>query len=165
MITQKKLKEILEYRGDGHLYWIVKKARSKTNVPAGSEHTVYRKIQINNKGYFEHRLIWLYFNGKMPIEIDHIDQNPKNNHINNLREVSHTQNLYNKRKYKNSTSRYVGVHWNKAMKKWCSQIKTNIKNKTLGYFDNEIDAAKRRDDEIIKVGCQYCTLNIKKEEK
>ena len=43
-------------------------------------------------------------------------------------------------KRENCTSKYIGVCWNKKLKKWVSQITLDKKNKHLGYFVNELDA-------------------------
>lgn len=41
----------------------------------------------------------------------------------------------------NKTSKYVGVHWSNARHKWCASIQYNYKNKNLGRYDSETDAA------------------------
>lgn len=40
-----------------------------------------------------------------------------------------------------STSAYRGVHWCKAMRKWCTKIMVNRHKYTLGYFPTELEAA------------------------
>ncbi len=42
-------------------------------------------------------------------------------------------------------SKFVGVSWNKQMKKWNAQIRIDGKNKTLGHFDDEKEAANAYD--------------------
>ena len=165
MITQNELKKLLEYREDGHLYWKKSGTGRKINIPAGvHDKNKYHRIQINNKRYYEHHLVWLYhYGGFQTDEIDHINQIKNDNYIDNLRNVIRSYNRYNSKTSKNASSQYMGVSFVKDRKKWASCIRVNGKNKYLGLFKNEIDAAKRRDEEIMKVGCQYCTLNIKKE--
>ena len=48
-------------------------------------------------GYQVHRLVWEAFNGPIQevMEIDHIDGDPSNNRLENLRAVSHLTNLLN----------------------------------------------------------------------
>ena len=46
----------------------------------------YVVTRINKKTYLLHRLVYLYHHGYIPKLIDHIDQNPSNNRIENLRE-------------------------------------------------------------------------------
>ena len=54
-------------------------------------------------------------------ETDHKDNNGLNNQRNNLREVTHNQNIMNQRKHKNTSSKYKGVCWHKRDKKWRSE--------------------------------------------
>lgn len=166
MITREELKEILEYRKDGHFYWLTPTGSMKKDVPAGSYDAAgYRTIRINGELYKEHRLVWLLHYDKFSNgEIDHINQIKNDNRVENLRDVSRSQNQYNKCSAKGSSSKYIGVSWNKSANKWMARIRVNGKEKYLGSFDNEIDAAKRRDEEIIKVGCQYCALNFMRDD-
>ena len=41
----------------------------------------------------------------------------------------------------NTSSRYVGVSFNKNAKKWSAKIKSDGKNVYLGYFDDELEAS------------------------
>ena len=42
----------------------------------------------------------------------------------------------------NTSSKYRGVWYNKQKKKWRATIVVNLKTKQLGYFHDEIEAAK-----------------------
>ena len=63
------------------------------------------------KRRYTHRVIWELFNGEIPenMEIDHIDGNPLNNKINNLRIVSRKTNSRNSRMNSRNTSGIAGV--------------------------------------------------------
>lgn len=86
-LTQECVRSLFDYR-DGELYWKVSRGNGmKIGDLAGTVRTDgYRSIQINGKLYLAHRLIFLYHYGYIPKEIDHIDSNPSNNNISNLRE-------------------------------------------------------------------------------
>lgn len=69
--------------------------------------TGYYQIELwkNNhkKRYYHHMLIWIAFKGiydKTKFEIDHIDHNRTNNHIENLRLVNRSLNNINRSKHK-----------------------------------------------------------------
>jgi hypothetical protein len=119
----------------------------------------YINIGINKKLYYLHRLIYKYHNEDFDLtdishnnQIDHININPLDNRIENLRAVNHSINQRNKNKSKNCSSKYIGVSWSKANSKWLSQIKINGKVKNLGHFDNEEDANecyKKKYDELM----------------
>lgn len=87
-----------------------------------------------------HRLILGITNPK--IQVDHKDRDGLNNQRDNIRPSSYRQNRANGRKNINGTSKYLGVSWKAQNQKWVSQIVANGKKKYLGYFDNEIEAAK-----------------------
>ena len=71
-------------------------------------------------------------------EIDHINGNGLDNRRENLRIVTHKQNMHNKH---HGTSKFVGVSWLQTRNRWYSAIKFNGRNRFLGTFKNEIDAA------------------------
>jgi hypothetical protein len=76
---------------------------------------------------------------------DHINHNGLDNRKSNLRICTRQQNTYNQRSQKGGSSKYKGVDWNKRQKKWRARIYYKRKFYYLGYFDNEVDAAKSYD--------------------
>ena len=95
------------------------------------------------KRYKEHKLIWLYHYGEWPNgNLDHINTIPDDNRIENLREATHQQNMFNRGSHKNTTSIYKGVHWCKSNKKWRAAYKFNGKTIRVGDYDCEESAHK-----------------------
>jgi hypothetical protein len=95
----------------------------------------YICITVNGKSYKAHRLAWFFHYGVWPVnQIDHIDQNKTNNRINNLREVTNSQNKQNAGKYKCNTSGHKGVSFHKQHKKWAANIRVQRELLHLGYF-------------------------------
>ena len=99
--------------------------------------------------YLLHRVIYKYFNDEWDLtdsssknQIDHIDINPLDNRIENLRRVNNSQNQRNKNKKKNCSSQYKGVYWHKQNNKWLAYIRIDGKIKHLGSFTNEEEAAE-----------------------
>jgi len=94
------------------------------------------------KTFSIHQLMAIAFLNHKPngynLVINHKDFNRQNNSIDNLEIVTQRENS-NKMHLK-STSKYVGTHWHKLHKKWCSLIQINGKQVHLGYFINELDA-------------------------
>jgi len=68
-------------------------------------------------------------------QVDHIDLDGLNNCKSNLRIATPMQNTWNRRRSAANTSGLKGVCWNKASKKWQSQIKVCGKSRYLGLFE------------------------------
>lgn len=100
-------------------------------------------ISINQIDYKAHVLAWFYEHKIWPTEdIDHIDGNPTNNAINNLRLATDSQNLCNVKKKIHNTTGYKGVSYSKISKKYVAQIQVNKVYHYLGLFDTKEEAAK-----------------------
>ena len=113
-----------------------------------NNHKGYKTITINGKSYLQHRILYeKYHNIKLEIyqQIDHINQIKSDNRIENLRIVTHQQNLQNRGKNITNTTGYKNIYWNKPAKKWQIQIS----KKHYGLFDKIEDAIKRRDEIIL----------------
>lgn len=92
----------------------------------------------------KHRIVWAFHRGDIAGEIDHIDGNPSNGRIENLRDVSRATNMRNKRTYNRNSSGFRGVYWSKAMQKWRVAISLNGKERHQGYFGSFDDAVAAR---------------------
>ena len=99
-----------------------------------------------------HQLVAESFLGHVPcgykIIVDHIDENPLNNRLDNLQLWSHRNNIAKGYKSKGGTSEYTGVYWDKDVNKWRANITINGKNKYLGRFTCELKAAKAYQDAL-----------------
>lgn len=71
---------------------------------------------------------------------DHIDRNELNNRSENLRIATNKENSRNHSLFRNNTSGFSGVVWDKSREKWCARIEINGKTKSLGRFVNKKDA-------------------------
>jgi hypothetical protein len=92
---------------------------------------------------------------------DHINHNGLDNRKANLRPATHTQNVWNRRKFKpHSRSKYKGVDWANDMKRWRARIRVNGKRIYLGSFTSELDAAKAYDKAAKKYHGEFASLNF-----
>ena len=100
--------------------------------------------------HYAHRVIWAIVYDEWPrADVDHIDGDPRNNRIENLRNVSHRINMRNAKKQKNNTSGYNGVHWDKRDGMWCAKITISGHTTRLGlFFDMQEAIAARKKAEI-----------------
>jgi len=107
--------------------------------------------------YLHHVIMGKPQNGMV---IDHINHNGLDNKKENLREVTRSQNMHNRRSNKNSSSKYKGVYWCKRLKKWGSQIRHVDKTFHLGFFTVEEDAGLAYNKKAIKLwGEEHVLLN------
>lgn len=141
-MTHEELLRELSYDPDTGIFtW--KAGKQGRRNPAGClTPSGYISITLNYEHHFAHRLAWLYVHGRFPDNhIDHINRNPSDNRIANLREATNAENAQNKSLPVNNTSGYLGVTWNKVVKKWQAQIIHKGKSYNLGYYDDKLDAA------------------------
>jgi len=118
-----------------------------------------RSVTIDSKT--KHKLMHReVMKAEKKMEIDHIFGNGLDNRRKNLRICTHSQNLLNSSKYKNSSSKYKGVYWGKKQNKWIAQVNVEGKNKHLGGFDNEIDAAKQYNIFAKEYYGEFARLNV-----
>lgn len=150
MLTPEKLREMLMYdENTGVFRWRVRPTiRSKVRAGdiAGCRDNRRGNVLIKVPGeplHQAHRLAWLYVYGEWPKQhIDHINGNPSDNRIENLRDVSPQINAQNKRKIMvtNKSSGFLGVTFCKKAQKFQAQITFNKKCFYLGLFDDPKEA-------------------------
>ena len=136
-ITQDYLNQLFEYR-DGVLYWKVKPSKKVLigDKAGNKREDGYCLTMTAGKRYLNHRLIFLMHHGCLPQFIDHIDGNPSNNKIENLRAAKSTQNQHNRKLGKDNISSLKNVGWHAKRKKWEVKVRVNNKRKHIGYFED-----------------------------
>lgn len=108
----------------------------------------YQKVNLYKNGEQKrkavHRIVCSAFNLNPHSKscVDHIDRDTSNNHIQNLRWATRSENQMNRSIQSNNSSGVTGVHWNKCEKKWFATINIDGIKKHLGCFDS-IDKAKK----------------------
>src|SRR4051794_35168157 len=104
-----------------------------------------------------HRLI---ANAQLGEIIDHIDRNPLNCRRSNLRRVTRQQNSHNKGpNRKPGTSKYKGVFLCGKTGRFRARISLNQKRIYLGYFDNEVEAARAYNTKAVELFGEFAYLN------
>jgi hypothetical protein len=108
-----------------------------TKVPFTISSSGYKITNSRGVTLFHHKAIYEIINGFTSLEVDHKNGSPADNRIENLREATRAQNARNRGKFKNSTSKYKGVSWNKTLKKWIAQLRFEGRTRYIGQFDDE----------------------------
>lgn len=104
-------------------------AMAKAHVD-GVQRTIYMHRVIMGLGYGDER------------SVDHINGDVLDNRRQNLRVVSHAENMQNTAARRTSTSRYRGVSRFRNSGRWRAQATVSGRNHYLGIFDSELEAAK-----------------------
>ena len=154
-MTIQKITELLDYNSEtGVFTWKVMRGGKRSGTRAGTEIRIpqrhglqiYRSIRLNKRHYLEHRLAWRIVYGDIPsgMQIDHINRNPSDNRISNLRLVTQSANNMNTKLHGNNTSGIRGVSWHKQIKRWIAELRWNGKKYHIGCYVSKDEAAAAR---------------------
>jgi hypothetical protein len=106
----------------------------------------YLVIAIDRAAYLAHRLAWLMHHGEpVPDCIDHIDGDPLNNRIGNLRAALQRQNIANAKLRNDNTTGAKGVHRQRGGR-FFARVTVGGVLHHLGTFDTVEEAAEARRD-------------------
>ncbi len=157
------LRECLDYKPDsGALIW---RRRPEKHFCCGSKSAAHLAAIWNAKfsgkpafasvgdhGYYTsaiggrrmsaHRIVWAIYYGESPsFEIDHINGVRTDNRIENLRQVTRSENSKNLR-VRSGEAR--GVYWYTPTSRWVAKIQYRGRMRHLGYFKDRDDAISAR---------------------
>lgn len=122
-----------------------------------------RCIDGKRRQQYLHRAIT---RASLAFDVDHIDGNGLNNQGANLKVCSHAENMRGRvRKKLSSVSEYRGVGWNRALGKWDAQIKHSYRRIYIGYFEEEIEAARAFDAKARELGWPEHGLNFPSDDR
>lgn len=114
--------------------------------------------QKNTKKIKKIRMHRLIMQTPHHMQTDHIDGNGINNQKNNLRIVTHGQNMQNKNSHNGTQSRHKGVY--PVREKFRGMITPNKKRIHLGYFLSETEAAEAYNKAALEHFGEFARLNI-----
>lgn len=179
-ISISDLKKLIKYDPiTGFLYWLPRTPDMFTDGKHTAAHTCAkwnskmagkRAFTALNEGrphgriwrkpYYAHRVAWALTYRYWPIEVDHKNHDPSDNRLTNLRACSHIQNLSNQSSTKGSSSKYLGVSWDKSRDKWAASISPKGKTIHLGRHATEMGAALAYDAAAKRYFGDFANPNI-----
>ena len=103
MLTQERLKEVLDYNPDTGLF--LRRSGTKAgNLPKVQPNT-HIMISVDGKSYIAKKLAWLYMTGSWPVgEIVQIDNMKHDNRFCNLLCITHKDRFQTQTPYRNHTN-------------------------------------------------------------
>jgi hypothetical protein len=111
--------------------------RCKVGQQAGSYDPITKRsfIRIKGKNYKCSRIVYYLATKQDPgeYEIDHIDQDPSNNSIENLRLATRKDNAINIKIKKNNSTGFKGVSWHKSKSLFRCTINLNGVSKQISH--------------------------------
>ena len=143
-MTAEEARQLFSYNPEtGDLAWRVSpNSRApvgrviRTDNGAGYYHATFRGVR-----YYVHRLVWLISTGSWPEGlIDHIDGDPTNNRIENLRQASHAENTRNSARRRDNTSGFKGVDFYRRTGRYRARIEVDGRKLDLGTYDTPQEA-------------------------
>jgi hypothetical protein len=152
MLTPSEISTLIAYNSaTGEMTWKPRASKRWNTAHAGKPafanlsdgYLTGRALGVNYKA---HRVAWAIHHGEWPIGmIDHINGNPTDNHIENLRVVSPAGNAQNQRVRSNNTSGEQGITWFPRDSKWWVKLTKERRVIHIGYYENMRDAVIARD--------------------
>jgi hypothetical protein len=109
-------------------------------------------------GLYLHRFI---MDAPSDMLVDHKDPSATlDNRKSNLRLATTHENQHNQRPQIGRGSRFKGVSWFKPTSKWQVHIRVNGKQKNLGLYSSETDAARAYDARALELFGEFAHLNF-----
>jgi len=139
--------------------WLSRWKWHKSSVPGRFNFYAKRSKRIGGRvvSVYMHRELALVLG--IPI-VDHHDGDGLNNRRSNLRPSTAAQNSENSRKHTAASSRFKGVYWHTSTGKWRATIRPGSYQKHLGYFVDEVAAARAYDAAALVQFGEFACLNF-----
>jgi len=161
-ITPELCRQLLHYEPEtGRLFW---KRRPREMFASKRGHSIWnaryadrRAFTALSLGYYvgrihdmmfrANRVAWAITNGEWPapgFDVDHINGDPADDRISNLRAVPHRENGKNIKRPTTNTSGQIGVSFNKRSSRWDAYIGDGKGRVMLGNFTEFAHAVAAR---------------------
>lgn len=156
-IDDEDYEKVAEYHWTG----VVSRHRLKNGQYGKIQNYILSDVQKNGQRFtlFLHRLL---LNAPPHFWVDHRDGNGLNNHKDNLRFCTNSQNQANRGAIQlNNTSGFNGVTLSKHDKKWRAKIMFHKRRIHLGAYGSAEEAAKAYDKAAIELFGEFARVNLR----
>lgn len=120
----------------------------------------YRQLRIDKAVWPYSRILWAVAKNEWvnELQIDHIDRNPRNNQLSNLRKATQTQNNANTKIRADNVSGFKGVQLIPSSGKWRARVRDKDGQRHLGCFDTPLEASKAYEHEARKLFGEFASI-------
>jgi hypothetical protein len=118
---------------------------------------ICKAVNKRSKTFHLHREI---MNAPEGLYVDHINGDPLDNRKENLRLVTHSQNMFNVKNYVTNKSGYRGVSWHALRNKWRARLNYKGTGIHIGLFDSKEEAALAYNIKASEMYGEYARLNV-----
>lgn len=147
---------IWKHRCDRNNAWNAKLAGKQVGTKTSCNQVLPSKritFGFDGRRLSAHRIAWAIFYGQWPVgEIDHINGDPSNNRITNLRDVTRQENAKNQQVKSNNKTGVIGVHFDAQTKMWGVGVMVSGKHIRLGRFKDFFEAVCARKSANVRYG-------------
>lgn len=167
-ITADEARALLNYDpATGIFTWKVgRRGRRKGSVVGHTQkrgtNGFVRVIRLGQHLYLAHRIAWLITYGEYPPqEIDHINLDPTDNRLVNLRLATSSQNNANQGIRSDNKSGFKGVSWDKFNRKWLVRIRVPNGGPylNLGRFSDPIEASLKYQAKAVELYGEFARFS------
>jgi hypothetical protein len=137
-LTAERLRSLIAYNPEtGSMTWIAPSRKNFVGKEVAKGSDTYPAVTMKGTRFLLHRLAWLHFYGEWPAgSLDHINCDPADNRISNLRLATPRQNMANQRPRRSTPKGVCKVYRGR----WKATIRINGEQVYLGSFDTPAEA-------------------------
>ena len=162
--TPEQIAKVLMVDEEGRLWWKRSKKGRRTNEPVGvGTLKGYKNVRLDKCDYKVHTVAWCLYYNRWPLPgkvIDHINHDKLDNRKENLREVTNSVNMKNRKGLtSHNTTGVTGVCWVESRGKWLAHAGSNRKFISGGYYESFEDAVLARQRLESKYGITGHAIN------
>jgi hypothetical protein len=145
----------------GDLFWVrAGRGRSLTNPIRSPDKQGYLRINYDKGVFRVHKVVWYISYGIVPDLIDHINCDPSDNRLANLRMANKSTNGANRPCQKNNTSGFKGVSFRPRDSSWYVQVRQKGAYYSKHGFLTAKEAAMHYDQVAKNLFGEYAKLNF-----
>ena len=137
------IRELLDYDPEtGEFRWRVARRSPAGSLAGTTNRSRHCQIKVDGRLLRAHRLAWYVTYGVDPgeLEVDHINGDPADNRLCNLRLATHAENSRNRRKHVCRADGLKGAYWHKGTGRWIAQVTKDGTHHWLGSYDTPEEA-------------------------